>query len=136
MKPAGKYVLDSYALLAFLENEAGARDVARILEWGSGKPGRVFLSVINLGECLYIIERERGMKDAHRALALIDQLPGLEIIHADRTLTLAAAHIKASYAVSYADAFAVALAHTGNATVVTGDPEFKRTEHIVKVCWV
>jgi predicted nucleic acid-binding protein len=37
---------------------------------------------------------------------------------------LAAAHVKARYSVSYADAFAVATAQEYHATVVTGDPEF------------
>jgi len=49
---------------------------------------------------------------------------------------LAAAHIKAHYPLSYADAFAVALAQELDATVVTGDPEFKTAESLVPVLWL
>jgi len=54
----------------------------------------------------------------------------------DRQRVLAAAHIKARYPVSYADAFAIALANELGATVVTGDPEFKEVESVVAVLWL
>ena len=38
---------------------------------------------------------------------------------------LAAAHIKAGHALSYADAFAVAVAQELDAVMLTGDPEFE-----------
>jgi predicted nucleic acid-binding protein len=47
-----------------------------------------------------------------------------------------AAHIKAHRAVSYADAFVVALAQQHGAHVVTGDPEFKMVEDLVSVYWL
>ena len=48
------------------------------------------------------------------------------------------AHIKAHYPVSYADAFAVALAQEMDGPVVTGDPEFKRVEDegLISVVWL
>ena len=49
---------------------------------------------------------------------------------------LAAAQVKAQYPISYADAFAVALAQELNATIVTGDSEFKQVESIVKLSWL
>ena len=49
---------------------------------------------------------------------------------------LAAAQIKTQYPISYADAFAVALAQELNATIVTGDPEFKQVESIVTLFWL
>ena len=48
----------------------------------------------------------------------------------------AAAHIKANYSVSYADAFAIALAQELNAAIVTGDPEFQAVEKIVRILWL
>jgi hypothetical protein len=41
-----------------------------------------------------------------------------------------------SRAISYAGAFAVALAQEMTATLVTGDPEFKRVESLVKIMWL
>jgi ribonuclease VapC len=42
-----------------------------------------------------------------------------------RATVLAAAHIKARFPVSYADAFAVVTAQDHGDVVVTGDPEFE-----------
>ncbi len=49
---------------------------------------------------------------------------------------LAAAHVKAHHPISYADAFAVALAQELEAAVVTGDPEFKCVEELIDVEWL
>ncbi|MFZ6006443.1 MAG: PIN domain-containing protein [Nitrospirota bacterium] len=47
-----------------------------------------------------------------------------------------AAKLKAQHPVAYADCFAAALGIIKNATVVTGDPEFKRCGKRVKIEWV
>jgi len=130
-----RYVLDSFAVLAYLEDEPGALRVARILSRAARGRARVWLGLVNYGEVVYIIERERGLEQTHRAIAAIDQLP-LDVAAVDRPLTFRAAHVKAHYAVSYADAFAVALAQAKGAKVVTGDPEFRRTQSIVDVEWL
>lgn len=135
MKPSGNYVLDSFALLAFLADEAGAAIVREILEYGQRHGGSVWISVVNLGECLYIVEREQGLAAARRAIAAVRQLPVNEAI-ADRERTFAAAHIKAHRKLSFADAFAVALAQERSAAVVTGDPEFKQVESLIPVLWL
>jgi len=129
------YVLDSYALLALLGEEACASKVQAVLAKGVAGRAVVFLSIINYGEVLYIVERRRGLEAARTAAAFIDRLP-VHVLEADRRLTFAAAHIKARFAVSYADAFAVALAQAHNAHVVTGDPEFRRTESLAPVEWL
>ena len=135
MKPAGDYVLDSFAVLAYLGDEPGAEAVRAVIGHGRAGAGSVFMSTINLGECLYIIERERGLKATHRAIAAIDQLP-VEVVAADRERAFAAAHIKAHHRMSFADAFAVALAQEKGAAVVTGDPEFGQVESLVAVHWL
>lgn len=93
------------------------------------------MSVINLGEVLYITERKRGLEQSRQVLAAIEQLP-LFIVDADRVLALAAAHIKASFPLSYADAFAIALAQQKKACVVTGDKEFEQVESLIAVEWL
>ena len=120
-------VLDSYALIAYFEGEAGSEQVKKLLEQAVTGECQLFMSVVNLGEVLYIVERERGLPQAQRTLARIDELP-ISIIDADRHLTLAAAHIKAQCPIAYADCFAAALAQTKEAALITGDPEFKRAE--------
>jgi predicted nucleic acid-binding protein len=118
------YVLDSFALLAYLEGEAGMPRVRSVLGGAEARRYRVYLSLINLGEALYITERERGPIEARRALGAIDQLP-LEIVDVSRSTVLAAAHIKAQFRISYADAFAVVAAQNHGGAVMTGDPEFR-----------
>ncbi len=135
MNPAECYVFDSFALLAYFEDEAGAAAVEEILTACAVGTAEGWLSMINLGEVLYITERERGLHGAQKVVALVDQLP-LRIVDADRAHTFAAAHIKAHHALSYADAFAVALARDMAATVVTGDPEFRKVESLVAVRWL
>ena len=132
-KPA--YVMDSYALLAYLNGEAGQRRVQEILTLALSHEVEVYLGMINLGEILYIVERRRGLTQAQRTLSLIESLP-LTICETTRALVLDAAHIKAGHSISYADAFVAALAQSENATVVTGDPEFNAVTELVQIEWL
>jgi len=128
-------VLDSFALLAYLENEDGALLVQDILTKASRGADQVLLSLINYGECIYIVERERGLLQAQTMIGMVEQLP-IEIVDVDRTHVLAAAHLKAHFPISYADAFVVSLAQQRQATVLTGDPEFSKIQHLVTVQWL
>jgi predicted nucleic acid-binding protein len=129
------YVFDSYALLAHFEDEAGGEKVRKILRAASAGKTSLFLSVINLGELYYISLRERGSEMAEQILFLMEQLP-IDIVAADREMTLEAAKLKGSHPVAYADCFAAALAIRINAKVVTGDPEFKIFKRILSVEWI
>ena len=122
---AGNYVLDSYALLAYFEAEPGSEQVKRLLEASGEGKCHLYMCVVNIGEVVYIVERERGLPKAQEILARINELP-IEIVDVDRTLTLAAAHIKVDCPIAYADCFAAALSQIRNAVLVTGDPEFRK----------
>lgn len=134
---SGVYVLDSYALLAYLEAESGSDHVVELLE--TAKEGRchLYMCVVNMGEVMYIVERERGLPKAQETLARIDELP-IEIVNVDRPLTLAAAHIKMDCLIAYADCFAAALSQLKNAILVTGDPELNKIkpDHNVRIEWL
>ena len=132
-----RFVLDSYALLAFFEGENGHEAVEQLLARASRGDCQLFLSVINLGEILYITERERGLSKAQEVLARIDELP-INLVVANRANTLAAAHIKAEWPLAYADCFAAALAKVKDATIVTGNPEFRQLEaaSVVSIAWL
>ncbi len=121
------YILDSFALFAYLEDEPGSNRVKELLEIAHGDDCRLFMCVVNLGEVLYIVEREKSLSHAQRLVARINDLP-VEIIDVDRPLTMFAAHLKARFPVAYADCFAAALAQMKDATLVTGDPEFRKIE--------
>ncbi len=132
---AAKYVLDSFAVLALLQGEPAGKAVQEILEEAASGRVDVSMSVINLGEVMYLTERRRGAAVAGAALAYVEQLP-VRIVDADRAGTLRAASVKANYRVAYADAFAVSLARELGAVLVTGDPEFREVEDLVSVRWL
>lgn len=131
------YVLDSYALIAFLEAEPGSDRVRELLEMAQAGRCHLYMCVVNLGEAMYIVERKRGLPGAQETLARIAELP-VEITDADRALTLAAAHLKADCPIAYADCFAAALAQVKDASLVTGDLEFRRfkPECHVRIEWL
>ena len=60
----------------------------------------------------------------------------LHYVHLSDRYVLDAARVKASHALSYADAFAVATAVRLQATVVTGDAEFACVEELVEIRWI
>jgi predicted nucleic acid-binding protein len=129
------YILDSFAVLALLEGENSAGRVQAILEMAEQHTAQVYLSLINLGEILYLAERERGLVLAQKTLVAIEQFP-LDILPATRERVLAAAHLKAHFPISYADAFAAAAAQEFRGTLVTGDPEFLSTEKLIHIEWL
>lgn len=134
-KTGDRYVLDSFALLVHLLDEPAADRMADLLDGATRGTNALWLCVINLGEVLYITERGRGIASARLVAGAIDQLP-VRIVDADRRLTHAAAHLKANHPISYADAFAAALAIDVGAALVTGDPEFRALEGVVDVEWL
>ncbi len=130
-----RYVLDSFALLAYLAGEPGEIRVKDILAEARARGIEAYLSIVNYGEAIYITEREQGLPAAQRAISAIDQLP-ITVIEADRKQTFAAAHIKAHHAIAYADAFAAALTEQLAATLLTGDPEFRKVEGRIAIEWL
>jgi ribonuclease VapC len=131
------YALDSFALLAYFQGETGEPIVQSLLVGAQAGTHTVYLSIINLGEVLYIVEREQGLVAAQRTLAALDQLP-IQIVPASRANVLAAAHLKAAYPMAYADAFAAAAAQEHAATLVTADAEFEAITQagVVQVLWL
>ena len=69
-----KRVLDSYALLAYLKKEDKYERIKGLL---SSKDTVLFMNEINLGECFYILARERTMEEAEYFIHSI--LPNLPI---------------------------------------------------------
>jgi predicted nucleic acid-binding protein len=129
------YVLDSFALLAYLGGEAGEGRVKEILHDASLGDGRALLLLINLGEVVYITERERGLAKTQEVLAIIEQL-AVEILPAEHQTVLAAAHVKAQYPIAYTDAFAIVAAMANEGVLLTGDPEFNEVKDLVRIEWI
>ncbi len=129
------YVLDAFAFIAYLENEPGATQIEKIIQDAGAGKCNVFISIINLGEILYGIERRYGFTKAQDTLALITKMP-IEILLANNQTVLAAAHIKANHPISYADSFVVVAAQKINGIIMTGDPEFEEVAELVQIEWL
>jgi ribonuclease VapC len=129
------YLFDSHALLAFFQKEKGAEIVANILRKSMEQRLDQLISVINLGEIIYMTKRRFGDQKKVEILGRIHQL-GLKILPAPEALVFKAAELKAEYPISYADCFALACAQEHSATLVTGDPEFKKVVHLVSIQWI
>ena len=129
------YVLDSYALLALLGKEEGSDAVADLLQKTQADEIQTRMTWVNVGEVAYIVERRWGVGQVYRVLGTLEATK-IDIVPVDRTLVLAAAHIKAEHPLAYADAFAAALAMSEGATLVTGDPEFGPLEGDLSIRWI
>ncbi|WP_420645789.1 PIN domain-containing protein [Candidatus Leptofilum sp.] len=130
-----QYVLDSYALLALLNNEPGAARVEALLQDAKSEKVSLSMSLLNLGELAYIIERRWGQEKLRTILAYLEETP-VEIMAATKDRVFAAATFKAQYPIAYADAFAAALAEELSATLLTGDAEFQTMSSRIKIEWL
>jgi ribonuclease VapC len=129
------FLFDSHALLVLFQGESGAETVLKFLK--KSKDNRIdpLICVINLGEILYLTKRRFGDSRKIEILGRIHQL-SFNIIPATNDLVFEAAEIKADHPISYADSFAVACARDQSAEIVTGDPDFKKVEHLIKIHWI
>ncbi len=127
--------MDSYAMMAYFEDEPGADVVVEILNDIVNTRSRAYMSIINWGEIYYNTFRVQGEKSAESVLVQMSLYP-IEFIDADRSLTYEAAKLKGKHKIAYADCFAAALAHRFDAKIVTGDPEFKKLEEEIDIVWV
>lgn len=130
-----RYVFDSFALLAYAENEPGSATVSAILKEALAGKSEIFLSVINWGEMYYIAYREGGQNVAETYRLNFEKFP-IQVVNPDQEVTMLAAILKATNKVSYADAFAAALAKLKKASLVTGDPEFKQLKDDINILWI
>ena len=128
-------LFDSFAILKYYQDETGAEKVENLLRSAQRDLLKAFMSEINLGEVYYLTIRRIGLEPAKENLERLLNLP-IIIISPSSELIMRAAEIKAEYAISYADCFAVATAEQLSASIITGDPEFKKVEHLVSVDWI
>jgi ribonuclease VapC len=129
------FVLDSFALLAFFQGEAGGQRVRQLLEQAMRGEVRLAITTVNLGEVVYQTERQHGLERAQEILAKIEEYQ-MTVVEVDQELALAAAHLKARHRMAYADCLAAALAQHMGATLVTGDADFRQVEGTVSVEWL
>jgi ribonuclease VapC len=130
-----RFVLDSYAILAYHRDESGGVAVRDLLHRAADGQVALSMAVVNMGEVYYRTVRELGVTAGRRALRDFADYP-VTLVDVDQSLAVAGALLKGEYPISYADCIAAALAQRLDAAVVTGDPDFHRLEHLVRVEWL
>jgi predicted nucleic acid-binding protein len=131
----GTKVLDSYAMMAFFEDEPGADFVRSLILQAEENKVELLMSVLNLGEVWYSIARTNSTEIADRYIHEIEGM-AIEIVDVDWQLTRRAAAFKVNGNISYADCFAAALAKNRKAELITGDTEFKVLQGEIDIAWI
>lgn len=121
--------------MAFFKGEPAGGPVEELIHKAAADKARLLLCVVNWGEVYYGMWRAGGMEAAQDIARDMSQLP-IELLDVGLPLTRQAAVYKATHKMSYADAFAAALAKEKNAELVTGDSEFQALEKEIKIQWL
>jgi predicted nucleic acid-binding protein len=131
--PAQK-VIDSWAMVAWIQDDpAGTAFEAFLLNADAGKL-QLLMSWYNVAETFYTVAKRRKLSIAEEFLTRLPSLP-VRLVLPDEDGIVAAARVKASNAVALGDAFAIALAQSAEASVITGDQEIRRCK-LVPVDWL
>lgn len=130
---AASYVLDSYALLALLEDEPGAERISEVI---ADSAATKYMSVVNFGEVLYVLERRRSAKAAREVRRALEDSSEIGLVEVTVDRAAMAAAFKAKGGIAFADCFAAALATETNGTLLTGDPEFAQVGGEVSIEWL
>ena len=126
---AGKsFVMDTSALMAFIEKEDGSERVRDILLGES-----TIIPWLSILEIVYISQRELGEEEALMRYALLKKLNANIIWNADEALLLNAARIKSTHSLSLTDAIIAAIATQHNAVLIYKDPEFEQLQGAVEM---
>jgi len=131
-----KKLLDSYALLAYLNREESFQKVQETLHEAQISERPLLMNEINVGETYYILYRKRDREKADFFLdTILVSLP-IRVLPNSFEDVVSSARLKAQYPLSFADCFAASTARRENAIIMTGDPEFENLEHMVEIEWL
>jgi predicted nucleic acid-binding protein len=127
------YVLDSSALLRYLDDEAGAARVAEIIKSHLAGRCTAIIAAPHWGEVAGISCKVHGRDAMELVLARLSAF-GFAVVPADADRAVRAALIKLKRRLPYVDAFGVELAaESGDRVFVTADFDFKPANRDVKI---
>ena len=134
-RKAKAYVLDTWAVISYLEDEPSGEQVEELIATALEEQIPIYMSVVNVGEVWYTVARQVSEEEASASVKILSDLR-VQFEDADWDLTQEAARFKSQNKMSYADCFAAALARSKRADLVTGDREFKPLEGEIKIQWI
>jgi predicted nucleic acid-binding protein len=127
-------VVDSWAVVAWLQGEPSAPLVRQILFDANAGTLELVMSWYDVAETFYTLAKRQGLDVAEEFLGRLPSLP-IRVVLPDEDGIISAARIKAGHPVAFGDAFAIALAQAEDASVITGDNEI-RCCALVPVDWI
>ena len=125
------YILDTSALLTYIEDEEGAEFVENLLIRAENGEVVIYITFISLTEVLYISLQEKDESEAMRRMELIKSLE-VKVEESNEDLNLRAGKLKAVNSISLADAYIAAVCQSHEGMLVHKDPEFERLSFSIK----
>ncbi|EAQ74104.1 MULTISPECIES: PIN domain-containing protein [unclassified Synechococcus] len=122
-----RFCLDTSALLTLRDDEPGADQVEQALE----SPVRCTACFITRMEVLYRVWTDEGERAGRLAYEQLQALP-IDWLEASEPLLISAAQIKATHALSLAEAWIAAAALHCGATLLHKDPEFQAIDTLAQ----
>ena len=128
-----RYVLDSSAILRYLDDEAGAARVAEIIKSHLAGACEAVVSALHWGEVAGITCKLHGRRAMDLVLSRLSAF-GLPIIAADADRAVRSSLLKLKRKIPYVDAFGIELASGSRDQVfVTADFDFKPASRDVTI---
>jgi len=128
---ASTYILDTSAVLTFIEDEKGSEIVNDLLVRAENGEISIYLAFISITEVYYVTLQEKGEEEALRRIELIRSL-AVQIEESSVALNLRAGNLKALNRISLADAYIAALCMLNDGMLVHKDPEFEKLSPMIK----
>lgn len=127
-----EYVLDANAVLRYLGvgGGQGGEKVRGLFEQAERNQAHLSMSVINMGEVLYVLLKHIGEQSAFQYVQVLQH--AVTMIEVDANMAIEAAMLKHQYKLGYADSFAAALALGSKATLLSADPSFEKVGKSLK----
>jgi ribonuclease VapC len=127
------YVLDSSALIRYLDKEAGGDRVKAILKACVTGQAELHISAVQWGEVAGNLRKRFGAQEEERVLSSL--LPSdAEIVPASGERAVRAAELRVDHRISYADAFALNLAmDSPQHVLITSDYGFKPVDNLAQI---
>jgi ribonuclease VapC len=123
-------VLDTFAIIEWIDGKQPARNqLDAIFAEAAVDRIKLLMSAINVGEAHYVLRKRHSVALAVDWRALSRTLPVTIEVPAMDDIWNAAA-LKGQFPISYADAFAAALALKYDCPLVTGDREFRKVTNL------
>ena len=130
-----RYVLDTSAMITFLEDRAGAAVIEDLLTKAAANQQSLLMSVVSWGELYTTLSRSNGHDVANRKTEELEQLP-IELTDVDGALTRSAAEMSAQHKLPYLGCIGAATAQARKATFVTAEKSFGSLGEDLKILFV